>query len=66
MNFNELINTYRIQAVKERLIDPGYSHLSILGIAFESGFNSKATFNRAFKQFTQQTPSEFLKSKKKK
>ncbi len=64
-NFNELINTYRIQAVKERLGDPNFSHLSILGIAFESGFNSKATFNRSFKQFTQQTPSEFLKSKQK-
>lgn len=64
-NFNELINSYRIQTVKERLVDPAYSHLSILGIAFESGFNSKATFNRAFKQFTRQTPSEFLKSKKK-
>lgn len=63
-NFNELINGYRIQTVKERLVDPSFSHLSILGIAFESGFNSKATFNRAFKQFTQQTPSEFMKKKK--
>lgn len=60
-NFNEFINMYRIQAVKERLVDPAFAHLSILGIAFESGFNSKATFNRSFKQFTQQTPSEFLK-----
>lgn len=60
-NFNELINKYRIQTVKERLVDPAFAHLSILGIAFESGFNSKATFNRAFKQFTQQTPSEYLK-----
>lgn len=64
-NFNELINGYRIQTVKERLLDPAFAHLSILGIAFESGFNSKATFNRAFKQFTHQTPSEFLKKKKK-
>jgi AraC-like DNA-binding protein len=64
-NFNELINTYRIQDVKVRLVDPAFSHLSILGIAFESGFNSKATFNRAFKQFTGQTPSEFMKAQKK-
>jgi AraC-like DNA-binding protein len=63
-NFNELINQYRIETVKERLVDPAFAHLSILGIAFESGFNSKATFNRAFKHFTQQTPSEFLKKQK--
>jgi AraC-like DNA-binding protein len=65
-NFNELINQYRIETVKERLVDPAFAHLSILGIAFESGFNSKATFNRAFKHFTQQTPSEFLKKQNKK
>lgn len=64
-NFNELINSYRIEEVKIRLLDPAYAHLSILGIAFESGFNSKATFNRAFKHFTHQTPSEFVKQKKK-
>ncbi|EON75066.1 Transcriptional Regulator, AraC family protein [Lunatimonas lonarensis] len=58
-NFHRLINDYRIKEVKERLIDPAYSHFSVLGIAFECGFNSKSAFNRIFKEETGLTPSEF-------
>lgn len=61
-NFYEFINEYRINEVKSLLIDPEYSHYSMLGIAFECGFNSKSTFNSVFKQFTGKTPSEFKKS----
>jgi AraC-like DNA-binding protein len=61
-NFYEFINGYRINQVKSLLSDPKYSHYSILGIAFECGFNSKSTFNSVFKQFTGKTPSEFKKS----
>lgn len=61
-NFNELINSYRIEEVKLKLVDPGYAHLSILGVAFECGFNSKATFNRVFKKLAGQTPGEYIKS----
>ena len=61
-NFYEFINEYRISEVKSLLADPDYSHYSILGIAFESGFNSKSTFNSVFKQFTGKTPSEFRRS----
>lgn len=59
-NFNDFINEYRIEEVKNALSDPAYSHFSILGIAFECGFNSKATFNRVFKKFTGHSPSEYL------
>jgi len=38
-------------------------NFSLLGIAFECGFNSKASFNRAFKKNTGLTPSEYKKSK---
>ncbi len=48
-NFNDYINNYRIDYIKERLIDPNYNHLTIAAIAFESGFTSIATFQRAFK-----------------
>lgn len=61
-NFYEFINEYRINEVKSMLADPKYSHYSMLGIAFECGFNSKSTFNSVFKQFTGKTPSEFKKS----
>lgn len=65
-NFNELVNGFRVEAVKEKLLDTSQAHLSILGIAFECGFNSKATFNRTFKQLTGFTPSQYVKSHKNK
>lgn len=61
-NFYEFINEYRINEVKRMLVDPKYSHYSMIGIAFECGFNSKSTFNSVFKQFTGKTPTEFRKS----
>lgn len=60
-NFIALINGYRVEEAKKRLIDPKDKHLSILGIAFEVGFNSKAAFNRAFKRHAAMTPSEYKK-----
>ncbi|MFY0630631.1 MAG: helix-turn-helix domain-containing protein [Flavobacteriaceae bacterium] len=60
-NFFEFVNGYRIYEVKEKLIDEEYHHYSILGIAFESGFKSKTTFNTVFKKFTGQTPSSYQK-----
>ena len=58
-NFNDFINRYRVDAVKKMIQHNQKSNFSLLGIAQECGFNSKATFNRTFKKFTQQTPSEF-------
>jgi len=62
-NFYDFVNRYRIEEVKEKLNDPASKHLTLLGIAFESGFNSKTTFNRVFKQATGITPTEFQKGK---
>jgi AraC-like DNA-binding protein len=61
-NFYDFVNHYRIEEVKNRLKDPRYSHLTLLGIGLESGFNSKTTFNRVFKQVTGMTPTEFQKN----
>lgn len=58
-NFNDFVNSYRVEEVKRKLAAPDFQHLSLLGIAFESGFNSKATFNRAFKKLTGNAPSQF-------
>lgn len=61
-NFYRLINAYRVEEVKRKLGNPECDKYSILGIAFESGFNSKSTFNKIFKEETGMTPSEFKKS----
>ncbi len=63
-NFYEFVNSYRINEVKTRLADKEYANYSILGIAEESGFNSKASFNRIFKNHLGMTPSEYLKQHK--
>lgn len=60
-NFFQFINKYRIEKAKQLLADSKNNNLSILGIAFESGFNSKTSFNITFKKFTDLTPSEFKK-----
>jgi len=58
-NFFDFVNRYRIEEAKKNLIDPKYDHYTILGIAIESGFNSKSAFNTAFKKYTNTTPSQF-------
>jgi AraC-like DNA-binding protein len=58
-NFFTFINRYRLDKCKEMLIDPQYKNLTILGIAFDCGFNSKTAFNTAFKKYTGLSPKEF-------
>lgn len=60
-NFSEFINYYRVERFKELAILPKNSHLSLLGIAYESGFNSKTSFNTFFKKETGMTPKAYLK-----
>lgn len=60
-NFNDWINSYRIEEAKTRLVDPTLKHYSILAIALDCGFQHKSTFNRAFKKATGKTPSAYLK-----
>ncbi len=57
--FNEFVNEYRIRVLKDRMADPETMHLSILQLAMEAGFGTKATFNSAFKKATGLTPSEY-------
>jgi AraC-like DNA-binding protein len=60
-NFYDFVNHYRVEEVKKELQNPKKQHLSILAIAFDSGFNSKSTFNTVFKQHTSLTPSAYRK-----
>lgn len=58
-SFINYVNQFRVQRVKQLIQDPALDHLSLLGIALESGFNSKSTFNRVFKKMEGISPSEF-------
>ncbi len=62
-NFNDLINHYRITAFKEKIIHPDSNKYSIMGLALEVGFSSKASFYRAFKKETGTTPTKYLNTK---
>jgi AraC-like DNA-binding protein len=61
-NFFNFINRYRVEQSKKLLVLDEYNHLSMVGIAFEAGFNSKTAFNTAFKKMTGLSPTEFQKS----
>lgn len=60
-SFSDFINRYRVDYFKNAVTNPANAHLSLLAVAFESGFNSKAAFNAVFKKVTGQTPSEFAR-----
>ncbi|GAB4517866.1 MAG: hypothetical protein Tsb004_28290 [Allomuricauda sp.] len=61
LNFNDYVNRQRAQAVIRRLEGGQHAHTTLLGIALECGFNSKSTFNRAFKRLTGLTPNHYIK-----
>ncbi|WP_348702760.1 helix-turn-helix domain-containing protein [Tenacibaculum sp. 190524A02b] len=63
-NFNDLVNKIRVEDFKNKAQKEKYSNHSILGIATDAGFSSKAAFYRAFKKFESMTPTEFLKDLK--
>jgi AraC-like DNA-binding protein len=58
--FFDFINQYRVQAVVRALQAREHRQKTLLGIALESGFNSKASFNRAFKKFSGLTPQAYV------
>jgi len=58
-NFFEFINNYRIEEAKKRLRNSKNEYSKILTIAMEVGYNSKSSFNTAFKKMTGKTPSEY-------
>lgn len=61
-NFNDFINDYRVKAVKLHLKNPNYNNITLLGIAYDCGFNAKTTFNRVFKKHTGKTPLQYKRS----
>jgi adenylate cyclase len=61
-NFNEYLNSFRLENFKENALNPDNKHLTLLGIAYESGFNSKSVFNSFFKKTEGMAPKAWLKS----
>ena len=61
VSFNDYINNFRLECFKQKALDPANQNFTLLGLAFESGFNSKSTFNDYFKKKTGTTPRKWLK-----
>lgn len=61
-NFFDYINRFRVEEVKRKIASKDFQNYTLLGIAMESGFNSKSAFNRVFKQIENITPGEYRKS----
>jgi AraC-like DNA-binding protein len=61
MNFYEFVNEYRVRDVMKRINLGSDGTRTMLALAFESGFNSKASFNRAFKRVTGITPTDYAR-----
>jgi AraC-like DNA-binding protein len=62
-SFSDFVNGYRVAEAQRKLADPRFAHYSLVGVALESGFNSKSTFNRVFKKLTGQVPRELARPK---
>ena len=58
-SYRSYVNEYRVKAVIEMMKQPKFANYTLLGIAMEAGFNSKASFNRSFKKVTGQSPKDF-------
>lgn len=61
VNFYDFVNRYRVEEAKKMITNPKFGHYSLLAIGQEAGFNSKSTFNAAFKRYAGATPSQFKK-----
>ena len=64
-NFYEFVNSYRLEEFQQRATDPQSNQLSILGIAYDSGFSSKSVFNDYFKKTTGTTPKDWVNKHRK-
>jgi AraC-like DNA-binding protein len=62
-NFSAFLNSYRIAAAKQHLADPERARTPVLTIALDLGYASLGPFNRAFKETTGTTPTDFRRQK---
>lgn len=62
-NFNEFVNQYRLETFKQKALNPENNNLTLLALAYDSGFNSKTVFNTYFKKVEGVTPKAWLRGK---
>jgi AraC-like DNA-binding protein len=62
ISFYDLINNYRVETVKQKMRSPVGKQFTLLAMAFDSGFKSKTSFNRVFKQKTGVSPSQYYET----
>ena len=60
-NFNDFLNFYRIKEVSEKLVQAEYIQTPVLTLALDSGFRSLSSFNKAFKETHNLTPTQYRK-----
>lgn len=61
LNFSDYVSRYRVNEVIRLLEQPEYQNFTLLAVAYDAGFNSKSTFNRAFKKVTGVSPKDYPK-----
>lgn len=61
ITFYDLVNGYRVEAVKSKLLNKTHDNYTLLAIGFDCGFKSKTSFNRIFKKATGLSPSQYKK-----
>ncbi|EAY30386.1 helix-turn-helix domain-containing protein [Microscilla marina] len=58
-NYADFVNSYRVNEVRQKLRNPQYAQEKIIAIAYDAGFNTKASFNAHFKKQTGLSPSAY-------
>lgn len=61
-NFNDFVNHYRITEFQRLSLSPENKNITLLGLAYDSGFNSKTVFNTYFKKETGMTPKQWVRA----
>lgn len=62
-NFQQFVNNYRVETVKEKLASKEYGNLTLFGIALQCGFKNKSTFYKVFKETEGMTPRDYMLQK---
>lgn len=60
-NFQQFINTFRVNEVKSKLTGEEFQNLTLFGIALQCGFKNKSTFYKVFREITGHTPKDFIR-----